>query len=129
VPEKKAKSFTFDVVGLNHRVHRGKQEILAYVVRNMPLDCRLQREPDNEHDPNAVMVYIDDERLEAYFRVAVVHIGYIRRGTAAVIASGLDAGRLEVRRCRLFSVYPERGEGKIRVAFLKTPVLKRKTRT
>jgi hypothetical protein len=39
----------------------------------------LVREPDNAHDPNAVMVWIDGE-----------HVGYLRKEDAAVIAHRID---------------------------------------
>lgn len=47
----------------------------------------LRREPDNEADPNAIMVFI-----------AGTHVGYVPAGLAADIASLMDIGELVAAR-------------------------------
>ncbi len=46
-------------------------------------DFRLEREPDNSHDPLAVKVLYSDEEI---------FIGYLARANNAAIASALDDG-------------------------------------
>jgi hypothetical protein len=121
-----AKGMKFDVVGINHRLLPGTQRLLERLIVFKPLKCELQREPRNTHDSNAIKVNITDPRLEDFreFPKPPVHIGYIRRGTAAVLASGFDAGRLKVKVCRLVSIDTRHGEGQVQVAFLKSPASK-----
>jgi|GEM_PF-3065937 len=47
----------------------------------------LEREPDNEYDPNAIAVYCDSPDLDEYKK-----IGYLSRELAAKLAPLMDAG-------------------------------------
>lgn len=46
---------------------------------------RLEREPDNAYDENAIRVYYDDP-----FSGVPFHIGYVEKGIAASLARWLD---------------------------------------
>lgn len=61
---------------------------------------RLERELDNRHDPNAVMVVYekDDEEFK---------IGYIPRGENVELANFLDMGWNNVFECRISGIKPE----------------------
>jgi len=121
-----ARGVVFDVVGLDHRVTRASQKKLAQLVKDhREVECSLKRDPENEYDENAVKVYVDDPN----FRAKKVHIGYLRRGTAKVLASGMDAERLTVRHCYLIYIDVEHGWGRVRVSFFKTPGNKPKFKT
>lgn len=113
---KSANSKTFDVVGLNHRILPGTQRMIADAVDEREVKVKLEREPDNPYDHNAIKVIVVDKKL---FDDSEIFIGYLRRRTASVFAHGLDSGTLKVKRCVLKVVYPERGEGKLSVWFEK----------
>ena len=51
------------------------------------ISIHLEREPDNEHDSNAVAVYAAVEGKGSY------HMGYLPRTVAAFVAPLLDAGK------------------------------------
>lgn len=106
---------TLDVVGLDWRVGKSEQERLAELVKEQPLDCVMEREPDNAHDENAVKILLGRN-----------HIGYLRRSTAKVLAQGFDNGTLKVKSCVLAEVNVEHGWGRLKVRFLKTPASKPK---
>lgn len=53
---------------------------------------RLEREPDNPHDANAIKAFFED-----------CHIGYVERGTAAWMAPHLDNGHT-VESCTILEV-------------------------
>ena len=109
-----------DVVGMNHRLLPGKRRTLATYIETSPLKCKLQREPDNIYDKNAIKVLVTDSRLNK----SRLHIGYVRRGTAEVVAQGMDSGRLKVKSCHLTDVDVTHGSGSLTVVFLKTPASK-----
>ena len=67
------------VVGMHFRGRDVKE-----LATSLPLgtELTLKREPENEHDDNAIMVYYLD-----------THIGYINRQTALWIAPDMDEGK------------------------------------
>lgn len=86
VPAKKnPESFTVQttIVGLNHHVDESRREDLEQEIMKMPL-CKLEAEPDNPYDPNAVAVYLD----------GFGKIGYIARGDAGTIAEMIKEGKI-----------------------------------
>ena len=52
------------------------------------LELSLLREPENEHDSNAIKVLFTDPENETF----TIHLGYVAREIAAWIAPELDAG-------------------------------------
>jgi len=118
-----------DVVGLNYRLLPQQRQKLATMVERKPLACELEREPKNKYDKHAIKVNVNDLHLPGLklpVRNGKLHIGYIRRGTAAVLAQGLDAKTLRVKSCRLTYVNSH-GWGNVEVVFSKSPASKRKT--
>ena len=64
----------------------------------------LEREPDNEHDPNAIKVCYKADGLD-------LHLGYVAREAATWIAPDLDDGHSY--RCLVSSITEERGRRQI----------------
>jgi hypothetical protein len=52
----------------------------------------LKREPNNQHDSNAVAVYLVVPRFFGIFGNAHKQIGYIKKNTAKSLAKKMDAG-------------------------------------
>jgi len=113
-----------DVVGLDHRVLRPQQRMLEMMLRDHFLKAKLQREPNNLHDRNAIRVIIIDkrprQRWPKEFRNDNFHIGYIRATTAKVLAPGFDRKSLVVRKCHLIEVNSRHGWGRVQVIFENT---------
>lgn len=63
--------------------------IKKFVRAGMPI--YLEREPNNEHDPNAVAVYIEAKRM-MFFGPYRYQIGYINKRWAASLTKRLSAG-------------------------------------
>jgi hypothetical protein len=76
-------------VGLEHHVTATGRDKL---MRVCPFHVRLEREPDNKFDPNAVMVVVADDKAAS---LKGIHMGYIRRASAELLAPELDSGRVE----------------------------------
>jgi hypothetical protein len=118
-----AKGVTFDVVGLDHRLIKDTQRVLKKLVQVSPLTCQLQREPGNLYDKNAIKVIVNDERLrENYPKVFgsnKLHIGYLRRDVAKVLAPGFDKRRTKARSCNLTQVNVSHGWGRVSIVFSK----------
>jgi len=119
----KVKGVTFDVVGLDHRLIKDTQRTLKKLVATAPVICQLRREPGNIHDKNAIRVIVNDSRLrENYPKVFgsnKLHIGYLRRDTAKVLAPGMDKRRVKVTGCLLTQVNVDHGWGRVNVRFSK----------
>lgn len=81
------KKLELEVVGMNHRV---TLSTLAKLASDVPLHCRLEREPDNAHDENAVKVIVIEKPWAK--KHDGMHIGYIARAVASVIAPAMDEG-------------------------------------
>lgn len=75
--------FQTTIVGINHHVDEGRREDLEQAVMKMPL-CRLEAEPDNPYDPNAVAVCLD----------GFGKIGYIVKGDAGTVAEMVKGGKI-----------------------------------
>jgi hypothetical protein len=126
---RKTRSWTIEltVVGLQFR---WRVEGRITLQRNCPIPVRLEREPDNPKDENAIKVLIDaDYKLKA---LKGKHLGYLRRDTAALLAPRLDAGTLEPVKLWVTEVDPPTGEATLEARFVdvpKKPVVKPKKRT
>lgn len=71
------------IVGVNHQVNESKREDLEQEIMKMPT-CRLENEPNNPHDPNAVAVFLD----------GFGKIGYITREDAGTVAEMVKGGKI-----------------------------------
>lgn len=87
---KKPKEVEITVVGLAYRVTPSTLQLLA---GKLPFPVELEREPENEHDENAIKVVV-----VKYFshKFNDFHIGYAPKGVASVWAPALDAGKLTI---------------------------------
>lgn len=72
-----ADSFHTKLAGVSFE---GRQEVIVRLEPGTPL--RLERQPDNQYDPNAIAVF--DPRG--------AHVGFLNRRLASVLAAVLDAG-------------------------------------
>lgn len=70
--------------------HRLTISTIQNMAHDVPLHCRLEREPDNPHDENAVKVIVTEKPWSQ--KHEGIHIGYVARATASVIAAAMDAG-------------------------------------
>jgi hypothetical protein len=117
-----AKTMERLIVGTNHRVTRSTINVLR---DSLPMKAKLIREPENAHDGNAVMVWLDEKPWK-------MQIGYLMREVAAEFAPLLDSGRLVVLEAHVTSLDPADGTG---ILFLKVKAgkgngsTKRKIRT
>lgn len=67
----------------------------AHVIRRhckKGMRVRLRREPDNEHDSNAIAVFLSVPRLFGLLGQAQAQIGYIKAAAAKGLAKKMDAG-------------------------------------
>ncbi len=97
------------VVGMQYRVTMETRKALA---ARLPVRVHIEREPDNEHDPNAIKVILEAEPWEGF------HIGYINRASASALAPLLDSGKAKVARASLVRIDRHEGEGKLTVTML-----------
>lgn len=97
------------VVGMFYRV---TPHTLSEIADSVPLHCRLEREPRNKHDENAVKVWITDKPFGK--PNGDFHIGYIARQSASVIAPVMDADEWDFTRCLLIAVDEDQGTAELR---------------
>ena len=117
MPKKKIrqKEWQISLKGFNHRsIASTRREIAAEV----PLAISLVREPTNPHDPSAIAVHLQEAPWKD------LHIGYVPKAVAAVLALRLDLGEIRVDEGWLLEVDPEEGSGEI---LLKTTKCKAKS--
>ena len=72
--------FTFPLIGNNYRPI--ECQVRARNLNNGD-EVRLQRQPDNPYDPNAIQVYTTDDNL---------FIGFVPRKWASEMAGAIDSG-------------------------------------
>ena len=101
----KLRTLDLTVVGLSYRVTPAKMEDIAV---DAPLQAELVREPDNNHDPNAVKVVLIEKPWENF------HIGYLSREVAKELAPRLDGG-MEIAEAWLLSVDLIESKGELTV--------------
>lgn len=91
MPKGRQWSHELDVIGLKFRWKKELREKLAMTVNTRSVaGIRLEREPENEYDENAIAVYLPNRLYDGK------QLGYIRRDSAALLAPKMDAGSLEV---------------------------------
>lgn len=76
------------VVGLNHRMTASTRRLLESSVQKGPISLTLQREPDNLRDENAIKVILSEAPYKG------MHIGYLPRTTAALLAPAWDSNQI-----------------------------------
>lgn len=96
--KKSARKLELSVVGINHRVTHAT---LVELDRVLPLKCYLQRDPENQADPNAIQVRIHPDND---YRAPNWHIGFLRRQVAAELAPAMDEKGVEILSCELVSL-------------------------
>lgn len=87
------------VVGLNFRAKKDARAVLAASVAKKPLSLALYREPENKYDANAIQVYGAAKEWDG------VHLGYLARSVAEVLAPRMDDGTIAVVDCFLTEVF------------------------
>lgn len=103
---------SMDVVGMQHRVTKTTRGMIADYVKLLPIMCKLEREPENPADKNAIKVIAANGSP-----YSGIHLGYIPRVTAEILAPALDKGQAEVLNVTLTSVDPDDGDGEIVLTF------------
>lgn len=86
-------AFYGNLVGVNFRP--ADVRALIHDQIQVGMDVRLEREPDNSYDENAVKVHCSFPTYEAGSRTTAdeeFFVGYIERGVAAKLARWLDEG-------------------------------------
>lgn len=89
--------YEFTVVGMDYRLTPPSKAKLAEL---LPFVVWVTRDPENEHDENAVAVRIGDYEIPMY----PMQIGYLRRQVAKVLAPGLDDGTVSVGKAKLVEI-------------------------
>lgn len=86
--QSKSKYEHFTIVGLQYRLTKEARRML---VGKIPFSVVFEREKTNEHDSNAIAVFIAGNQF-----LAGQHIGYLRRTVAEVLAPKVDAGEISL---------------------------------
>jgi hypothetical protein len=106
---KKPKEVELTVVGLRYRVTDSTRRMMR---EHLPFPAALVREPDNEHDDNALKVVVTEYFNHPY---KDFHIGYVPRGVASVWAPALDSGKLTIAEAWITGIDVEEGTAKLLV--------------
>lgn len=106
------------VVGVRHHV---TISTIREMAKDCPIKAKIEREPDNLHDENALAVIVLEKPQKG------MKIGYIPRQTAAELSARIDAGQIEFVEAWLTEVDAESGVGELmtKVKKLKIPGNKR----
>jgi hypothetical protein len=104
------KEMTLTVVGLNYRLTISTMEDLAH---DVPLHCRLEREPSNSHDGNAIKVLVTEKPWAK--KHEPLHIGYLSRVVASEIAPRMDAFKWPKYDVWLIEVDDDSATGQLRL--------------
>jgi len=99
----KERTLDFTLAGMNYRVAPLAQKEMA---GNTPIRLSLRREPENQHDENAIAVYLETYRKG-------MHVGYVPRGVAETLAPLMDGKQVEIESVWLTSVDPTGHTGTI----------------
>jgi hypothetical protein len=101
------------MVGLQYRLTKQARDMLA---THTPFEVRLEREPLNSKDENAIMVWTTDEPA-AFHKM---QLGYVKRETASVLAPALDAGAVKIAKATITFLHAVEGEGEMTIRLGKT---------
>jgi hypothetical protein len=100
----KQREWAISLKGFNHRAIAEKRREIAAEV---PLAISLKREPDNPHDAAAIAIHLEEKPWKG------MHIGYVPKAVAAVLAIKLDLEEIRVDEAWLLEADPEEGSGEI----------------
>jgi hypothetical protein len=100
---------TIEIKGMQYRLSSSTRRLIA--MQMLPLRVRLVREPENEHDENAIAVF----GYEGSFKR--MHLGYVGRETAAVLAPKIDDGELVFVEARLVECDSREATGEMKVTW------------
>ncbi len=95
-----------DIIVAGTGIKSRRYVIRRYCRKEMPVT--LVREPDNEHDTNAVAVYIKVPRLLGLLGKSRRLIGYLKTEAARGVAHKMDAGETVTASVTTFSAPPGR---------------------
>jgi hypothetical protein len=104
IPQKKSKvkrKMNFSVVGIQYRVTKPTRRMIR---DHLPFKVELEREPTNNHDPNALKVVIAKHFDNPYARM---HLGYVRKQRAGMLSPALDAGKAQIHEAWVTSLDAE----------------------
>ena len=90
------------VVGMQYRMTKQLRFELNEV---SPFKIKVEREPENTHDENAISVAINEKGVPGH----PMKIGYLRRVVAAELAPEMDEGHLTITKARLLEVDIDEG--------------------
>jgi HIRAN domain len=107
------------MVGLVYRATVTTREELAELA---PVKVRLQREPDNHHDPNAIAVLVTEQKRRDW------QIGYVPRLEASRLAPMMDKGTVKIEDAWLTEVEPDTGDSEMLVRLRKVAPKKSKAK-
>lgn len=108
------KKFTTECVGMQHRLTPSTRRMMkSRIEKDGPIEVLLIREPENDHDTNAIKVQV---RKGAY---KGLHIAYLTRHVASVYAPALDNLQIHVTASYLTDVNPDDGTGTVEIKFNK----------
>lgn len=82
------------VVGLQHRTLPDTRRDFEARVKKGVIEIKIKREPDNTFDDNAIKVIISEGEYKG------MHIGYIPRNVAAIMAPAIDQGDIDISTAR-----------------------------
>jgi hypothetical protein len=100
----------FTVVGMQHRVTMSTRRMM---IDHLPFHVRIDREPDNVHDENAIRVIVDDADIP----YNGIHLGYLPRIVAAVISPAMVERRMRITDAWITDLKPEDGTGEMLLSF------------
>lgn len=116
-----AKRFETNAVGMQHRLTMSTRRMMVgYLRKHERIDVMLVREPDNQHDENAIKVVIRDSPYKG------MHVGYLPRTVSSVYAPALDEMVIQVVESWIWEVNPDEGTASLVIRFGRHGKVKRK---
>lgn len=111
------------VVGLQYRLSLSTRRMISQKLGEGRIEVKLVREPDNEMDRNAIKVVIAKSAYKG------LHIGYLRKQTALVLADAFDEGEIIDPETYMTALDPAEGTAELVFHYRKSPGTARKKKT
>lgn len=99
------------VVGLLHRTTGPTRKLLETLLEKHPIEMKLEREPRNRFDNNAIKVIIGEGKMKN------LHIGYVPKEIAKVLAPAMDSGKAKDTRGIMTEIDIHEGTGVMLLKF------------